>query len=171
MPFGFSGGIYDAETGFVRFGARDYDPGVGRWITKDPLAFEGDGPNLYAYVENDPVNSFDPSGLSKTDKLYGLARQFWNWFHRNVKVDGDPDLSRAEAEALHDEWKKLGKPGPDNKGPKGPKGGGDDATGGGFSDWLDSIVPFPDIPTDMRIERHLWVSVSARSMNSECRQY
>jgi RHS repeat-associated protein len=25
-PFGFAGGLYDRDTGFVRFGARDYDP-------------------------------------------------------------------------------------------------------------------------------------------------
>jgi uncharacterized protein RhaS with RHS repeats len=26
LPFGFAGGLYDGETGLVRFGARDYDP-------------------------------------------------------------------------------------------------------------------------------------------------
>jgi RHS repeat-associated protein len=36
QPFGFAGGIYDRDTGLVRFGARDYDPSVGRWTTKDP---------------------------------------------------------------------------------------------------------------------------------------
>ena len=30
LPFGFAGGLYDADTGLVRFGARDYDPQVGR---------------------------------------------------------------------------------------------------------------------------------------------
>jgi len=62
QPFGFAGGLYDAETGLVRFGARDYDPEVGRWTTKDPIRFEG-GLNLYAYVSSDPINRIDPSGL------------------------------------------------------------------------------------------------------------
>src|SRR5690606_18448517 len=31
QPFGFAGGLYDWSTGLVRFGARDYDAGVGRW--------------------------------------------------------------------------------------------------------------------------------------------
>lgn len=61
QPFGFAGGLYDRDTGLVRFGARDYDPGVGRWTAKDPIRFGG-GLNLYAYVGNDPVNFIDPSG-------------------------------------------------------------------------------------------------------------
>jgi RHS repeat-associated protein len=36
VPFGFAGGLYDADTGLVRFGARDYDPVAGRWMSKDP---------------------------------------------------------------------------------------------------------------------------------------
>ena len=62
LPFGFAGGMYDHATGFVRFGARDYDPTIGRWISKDPSRFRAKGTNLYAYVENDPVNRLDPSG-------------------------------------------------------------------------------------------------------------
>jgi len=31
QPFGFAGGLYDPDTGLVRFGARDYDPFTGRW--------------------------------------------------------------------------------------------------------------------------------------------
>src|SRR5690606_23135875 len=38
QPFGFAGGFYDADTQLVRFGARDYDPEVGRFTTRDPLA-------------------------------------------------------------------------------------------------------------------------------------
>ncbi len=34
QPFGLAGGLYDAQTGLVRFGARDYDPEVGRWTAK-----------------------------------------------------------------------------------------------------------------------------------------
>jgi RHS repeat-associated protein len=61
QPFGFAGGVYDSETGLVRFGARDYDTGTGRWIAKDPVRFDG-GYNLYAYANNDPVNFLDKTG-------------------------------------------------------------------------------------------------------------
>lgn len=63
QPFGFAGGLYDHNTGLVQFGARWYDPQVGRWISKDPIKFEG-GDNLYSYVLNNPVNLIDSSGLS-----------------------------------------------------------------------------------------------------------
>ncbi len=43
QPFGFAGGLWDAQTGVVRFGARDYDPRIGRWTSKDPILFDGGG--------------------------------------------------------------------------------------------------------------------------------
>lgn len=61
QPFGFAGGLYDRDTGLVRFGARDYEPQTGRWTSKDPSGFAG-GPNLYAYAYSDPVNFVDPAG-------------------------------------------------------------------------------------------------------------
>jgi RHS repeat-associated protein len=63
QPFAFAGGIHDVDTGFVRFGARDYDPSVGRWTAKDPILFSGGQANLYVYVGNNPVGFVDPSGL------------------------------------------------------------------------------------------------------------
>ncbi|MFZ5893275.1 MAG: RHS repeat-associated core domain-containing protein [Myxococcota bacterium] len=62
QPFGYAGGLYDPDTQLVHFGARDYDPEIGRWITKDPLLLGG-GSNVYAYVGNDPINLTDISGL------------------------------------------------------------------------------------------------------------
>ncbi|MBX3131688.1 MAG: RHS repeat-associated core domain-containing protein, partial [Polyangiaceae bacterium] len=65
QSFGFAGGVYDAETALVRFGARDYDARVGRWTGKDPVRWSGQDANLYRYVEDDPVNWFDPLGWLK----------------------------------------------------------------------------------------------------------
>jgi RHS repeat-associated protein len=64
QPFGYAAGLYDPDTGFVRFGARDYDPETGRWTSKDPIGFAGGDTNLYGYVFADPVNGTDPSGLA-----------------------------------------------------------------------------------------------------------
>jgi RHS repeat-associated protein len=69
QPFGFAGGLYDSDTGLVRFGARDYDPETGRWTNKDPIRFAGGDTNLYGYVLNDPINLVDLSGLLNRVKL------------------------------------------------------------------------------------------------------
>ena len=63
QPFGFAGGLKDPYTGFVRFGARDYNPVVGRWTAKDPIRFAGGDTDLYGYVLDDPINLVDPGGL------------------------------------------------------------------------------------------------------------
>jgi RHS repeat-associated protein len=59
--------LYDPDTGLVRFGARDYDPSVGRWISKDPILFDGGQANIYVYVNNDPVNEIDSNGTGPFD--------------------------------------------------------------------------------------------------------
>jgi RHS repeat-associated protein len=64
QPFEFAGGLYDSETGLVRFGSRDYDASIGRWISKDPILFGGGQGNLFVYVGDDPINLIDPTGLS-----------------------------------------------------------------------------------------------------------
>ncbi|MFC2136431.1 RHS repeat-associated core domain-containing protein [Bacteroidota bacterium] len=62
QPFGYAGGLYDVHTQLTRFGARDYDPSVGRWTNKDPIGFGGMVSNLYEYSKNDPINNLDISG-------------------------------------------------------------------------------------------------------------
>ena len=62
QPFGYAGGLYDSITKLAHFGARDYDPSTGRWLSKDPIGFDG-GSNWFAYCGNDPVSYLDPLGL------------------------------------------------------------------------------------------------------------
>ncbi len=56
-----SGYYYDSETGFYYCLQRYYDPANGRWLTEDPIGYEG-GLNLYGYCGNSPVGSVDASG-------------------------------------------------------------------------------------------------------------
>jgi len=63
QPFGFAGGIDDRDTGLVRFGARDYEAGSGRWMSKDPIGFLSEGRNFYLYAANNPINQVDFFGL------------------------------------------------------------------------------------------------------------
>ncbi len=67
LTHGFTGRQYDEETGLYYYRARYYDPGVGRFIERDPISFAGGDVNLYGYVQNNPINLTDPSGLKPGD--------------------------------------------------------------------------------------------------------
>lgn len=67
QPFGFAGGLYDPDTGLVRFGARDYDAETGRWTAKDPQGISARLSNVYIYSENDPMDRVDNSGRESSD--------------------------------------------------------------------------------------------------------
>lgn len=54
-------GVTDEENGLLYMRARYYAPNTGRFTTKDPIGLLG-GINMYAYVNNNPVNLIDPSG-------------------------------------------------------------------------------------------------------------
>uniref|UniRef100_A0A831UGN7 RHS repeat protein n=1 Tax=Geobacter metallireducens TaxID=28232 RepID=A0A831UGN7_GEOME len=58
----YTGREWDKETGLYYYRARYYDPIEGRFIQKDPIGFKGGDVNLYAYVQNNPINLVDPSG-------------------------------------------------------------------------------------------------------------
>jgi len=61
---GFVGGTRD-NTGLTHLGAREYDPGVGRFVSVDPLQDLNDPQqwNGYTYSNNNPTTFSDPSGL------------------------------------------------------------------------------------------------------------
>jgi uncharacterized protein RhaS with RHS repeats len=40
----------------------NYNPSTGRFLSEDPIGFDGGDTNLYRYVSNNPVNYTDPSG-------------------------------------------------------------------------------------------------------------
>ena len=61
-PWRFSSKRTDEFSGLVYFGRRYYQPENGRWLTPDPLSYDA-GPNLYAYVSNNPLTHMDLYGL------------------------------------------------------------------------------------------------------------
>ena len=61
---GYTGAIYDPDTGMTNNWRRWYDPAVGRWISEDPMGFAAGDANLSRYVGNSPVTHLDWNGLS-----------------------------------------------------------------------------------------------------------
>lgn len=59
--FAFTGHAWHQRSGLLLAPYRAYAPGLGRWISRDPLG-EVDGPNLFTYVHNQPHHFTDPTG-------------------------------------------------------------------------------------------------------------
>jgi len=86
MPYKFNGKELDCESGYYYYGARYYDPKVGRFLGVDPIA--GDFPHLssYNYAENSPVTYIDLHGLQKYyNREFGDPPEFY-------ELDGPEDL-------------------------------------------------------------------------------
>ncbi|MEU4556690.1 RHS repeat-associated core domain-containing protein [Micromonospora violae] len=66
---GFLNQPLNTNTGLTQVGARNYDPTTGRFVSLDPLQDLADPQqwNGYAYANNSPVTSSDPSGLIPAD--------------------------------------------------------------------------------------------------------
>ncbi|MFF1961825.1 polymorphic toxin-type HINT domain-containing protein [Streptomyces sp. NPDC058220] len=61
----FLGKPADTSTGLTHVGAREYDPGIGQFISVDPILAldQHQSLNGYSYANNTPVTSSDPTGL------------------------------------------------------------------------------------------------------------
>ena len=62
-PYRFSTKELHGASGLYDFGFRLYSASMGRWINRDPIREDG-GLNLYAMINNNPVNDQDAYGLS-----------------------------------------------------------------------------------------------------------
>lgn len=61
----YTGKPHDAQLGITNFGARQYDPEIGRFLNVDPVGFVESNPmsfNRYLYVNDNPYKYVDPDG-------------------------------------------------------------------------------------------------------------
>lgn len=68
----YNGKDWQDELGlnFYDYGARNYDPAIGRWMNIDPLAEKAFGWTPYRYAYNNPIIYVDPDGMLEDD--YGV---------------------------------------------------------------------------------------------------
>lgn len=69
-PWQYAGGHKDTATGYTKFGARYYDPNIGRFTQPDPSGQES---NEYLYAEANPCNNTDVTGLDTSASCIGAA--------------------------------------------------------------------------------------------------
>ncbi|WP_443047079.1 polymorphic toxin-type HINT domain-containing protein [Streptomyces sp. NBC_00267] len=85
---GFLGKTRDTTTGLTHVGAREYDPGIGQFISVDPIlaADQPQSLNGYSYANNNPVTGSDPTGLWCDSCNNGAG-----WTRPDGGTTGDPD--------------------------------------------------------------------------------
>lgn len=98
-PMQFTGREQDSETGLYYYRARYYDPDLGRFISEDPIGFNG-GINFYAYVGNNPLGANDPSGKT-INKVLDILSQISDKYKRlECRECADEMISTAESFGL-----------------------------------------------------------------------
>jgi RHS repeat-associated protein len=70
--YGYNGQRFQSDSGLYHYGARWYDPALGRFLQPDSILPSLDEPgslNPYGYVLYDPVNLVDPTGMFQQDAI------------------------------------------------------------------------------------------------------
>ena len=99
-PYLYTGRRFDAETGLYYYRHRYFDTEQGRFLQRGPLEQDhsetgpGSHGNLYAYVDNNPTNFIDPSGLkhkyrkaTEKGRKTSMTAKATSWECRKVTFD------------------------------------------------------------------------------------
>ncbi|WP_330745848.1 RHS repeat-associated core domain-containing protein, partial [Burkholderia territorii] len=130
-PLRFAGQYFDRETGLHYNRHRYYDPGSGRFVSKDPIGLAG-GINVYQYAPN-PIEWIDPLGLAKNK--YQIRRPPKDAHDPlGAKAPGKPGKAEGFCDCkLGETWAKL-----------------DDGRGSGWVDKSDNVW----VPTGLGADAH-----------------
>ncbi len=83
----------DFDLDWYDYGARMYDPVIGRFLSIDPLTEHNYSINPYAYCSNNPTNKIDPTGMEDEDPQ-----------SYDIDPDGDGILSTVEVIGHKPSW-------------------------------------------------------------------
>lgn len=111
----YTGKEHDDATGLTYFGARYYDPYLGRFMSVDPAGINPNDPftfNRYSYGNNNPYRFIDPNGRQSADtscdevceeveRAQSRARGF------KMVADGASDLSDFVDQEASSPWNWL----------------------------------------------------------------
>ena len=93
-PFKFAGQWFDAEIEEYYLRARQYNPHLSRFTSRDPAEGKFEQPltlNRYLYCENDPINRFDPDGASSRSAAYGVPQFTFENYLQLWAAKDDPE--------------------------------------------------------------------------------
>ena len=88
----FTGQVFDSESGLYYYGARYYDPELGRFVQPDTIIPDLGNPqsyNRYSYVLNNPLRYTDPTGHDPAFSSIGMFQ--------TLSIKGEVAASRAGA--------------------------------------------------------------------------
>jgi RHS repeat-associated protein len=91
----YTGKELDEETGLYYYGARYYDPAIGRFASPDPIVpsvSDAQSFNRYSYVRNNPIVYTDPTG------------HFWEFIGKIFNAIGDAFRAIGDAIASAARW-------------------------------------------------------------------
>jgi RHS repeat-associated protein len=86
--FQYAGMYTHKPSGLYLTWFRQYNPSLGRWLSRDPLGERADA-TLYSYVSNDPINRIDPLGLAWQLVVGWKPAPITNRINKNLASHGD----------------------------------------------------------------------------------